>query len=240
MIQLKYLVTGTGRCGTVFFARLLTSLGIPCGHEVIFDYRGWDTAQLRLKGESPLQLSYVSIAKYDFGKWLPLPEWLPDLSVIQAESSYMAAPFLSRTNIPSVHVVRNPIRVVTSFCHHVKYFLKEKPTNGYEEFIYEILPELRSKLPQPDRACLYYILWNQMITRQEPTYFYRAEDLPEKLMQEWGLTGNPFKDSTVNTLRQPGSVRFSLDQIESQTIKDQFINLGKEYGYTMDSEYLLV
>ena len=34
--KLDFLVTGTGRCGTVYMAELLTSLGIPCGHESLF------------------------------------------------------------------------------------------------------------------------------------------------------------------------------------------------------------
>jgi hypothetical protein len=36
MIKLDYLVAGTGRCGTVYMARLLTSLGINCLHEGVF------------------------------------------------------------------------------------------------------------------------------------------------------------------------------------------------------------
>ena len=44
-MKLKYLVTGTGRSGTVYMARLLTSLGIPCSHEMIFDYRGFGDSE---------------------------------------------------------------------------------------------------------------------------------------------------------------------------------------------------
>ena len=61
-MNLKYLVTGTGRCGTVYMARILTSIGIPCGHETIFDYRGTRGARKRLFGEEQLRLSFVACA----------------------------------------------------------------------------------------------------------------------------------------------------------------------------------
>lgn len=35
-MNVKYVVTGTGRCGTGFMSKLLTSAGVPCGHEAIF------------------------------------------------------------------------------------------------------------------------------------------------------------------------------------------------------------
>lgn len=37
---MKVIVTGTGRCGTGFMARVLTEAGIPCGHERVFTHWG--------------------------------------------------------------------------------------------------------------------------------------------------------------------------------------------------------
>jgi len=34
--MIQFLVTGTGRCGTGYAAELLTSAGIPCGHEDVY------------------------------------------------------------------------------------------------------------------------------------------------------------------------------------------------------------
>lgn len=36
----QLLVTGTGRCGTGYTAKLLTAAGVPCGHEEVFTPQG--------------------------------------------------------------------------------------------------------------------------------------------------------------------------------------------------------
>jgi len=111
--RLKYLVTGTGRCGTVYMARLLTLAGIPCGHESIFDWKGITWAKRRLAGEVPLELSSISTIRLENGRWSPEPEWLTDVEAIEAESSYMAAPFLEESFLSEtkvIHLVRHPIK----------------------------------------------------------------------------------------------------------------------------------
>jgi hypothetical protein len=53
----RFVITGTGRCGTVFTARLLTNVGVPCGHEDVFTKKG--VRHLRhLEGDS----SYHAVA----------------------------------------------------------------------------------------------------------------------------------------------------------------------------------
>lgn len=34
--MLKFIVAGTGRCGTAYIAQVLTRIGIPCGHEWVY------------------------------------------------------------------------------------------------------------------------------------------------------------------------------------------------------------
>ncbi|MFW5847918.1 MAG: hypothetical protein ACOCVF_03280 [bacterium] len=36
----RFVITGTGRCGTGYISKLLTEYGINCGHEAIFSYNG--------------------------------------------------------------------------------------------------------------------------------------------------------------------------------------------------------
>ena len=38
--MLEYIATGTGRCGTRYVSRVLSEVGIPCGHESIFQPKG--------------------------------------------------------------------------------------------------------------------------------------------------------------------------------------------------------
>ena len=238
---MKYLVTGTGRCGTVFVARFLTSVGIPCGHESIFDWRGYRWAEKRLAGEEPLELSLVSKAKYDGKEWKDIDGWI-NLNEMQAESSYMSAPFLNEEllqGVPVIHVVRNPIKVVNSFCNYIDYFKDGKGTNSYEQLIYRYLPELKKDMPQYDRACLYYIRWNQMIEKHK-AFFHKIEDGPEPLLYFLGLSGDPFDDRNINTLRKPCNKRFTLDQIESEEIRDEFMEMGIQYGYNMSLNMIVI
>jgi hypothetical protein len=97
-MSIKYIVTGTGRCGTMFFAKYLTSAGINCGHELIFTNSGVEAANKNLLINNN----------------------------VQADSSYMAAPYLSHSllkNAKIVHLVRDPIKVLNSFVSGYVYFL---------------------------------------------------------------------------------------------------------------------
>lgn len=242
-MDVKYLVTGTGRSGTVFMARLLTSVGLPCGHEMIFSHDGIDGAVARLRGDKPLELSWASRASYVNNCWVEHNNWLPDPKAVVAESSYMAAPFLSHQCLDSakvVHVVRDPVRVVNSFCNYIDFFKSHSPSNDYEHFIYARLPELGSKMPQYDRAALYWVRWNQMVERSSPAYFHRVEDGPAGVLGFLGKAGPCFSDASINTFRKSVNERFTPNKVESSVVRDEFVALGKKYGYTMRSDYLVL
>lgn len=242
-MRLSYLVTGTGRSGTVFMARLLTSVGIPCSHEMIFDHRGLECAENRLKGQQYMQLSWASRAKYENGKWTELDQWLPDCKEIQAEASYMAAPYLSSPVLKDarvIHVVRDPVKVVNSFCNYIDFFKQETPSNDYEHFVYSHVPELKERLPQYDRAALFWIRWNRMIEKSEPQLLHRIEDGASRVLTFLGKSGPCFSDDQINSFKKPVSETFSIDKIKSKLIMDEFVSLGRSYGYPMLSQYLLV
>ncbi len=235
MLKLKYLITGTGRCGTVFMARFLTSLGLPCGHESFFDWRGVDCAVKRLKGDLSPELSHASKMSLKDGKWVPESEWI-DLQTIVAESSYMAVPFLNHeclTDVPIIHVVRDPIKVVNSFCNHIDYFRSEEPNNSYEKFIYSYLPELKLKMSYFDRTALFVTQWNSIIEKHKVAFFYRVEDPVDKLMQFIDKSGETYSNSTINTYKKWVAEPFYLHKIESKEIRQNFIDMGRRYGYRM-------
>lgn len=222
-------------------ARFLTSVGIPCGHESIFDWRGYKWAEKRLAEEEPLDISFVSKAKYDGKEWRDIDQWI-NLDNIQAESSYMSAPFLGEEileGVPVIHVVRNPIKVVNSFCNYIDYFKKGEGTNSYEQLIYRHIPELKEEMPQYDRACLYYVRWNQMIERHD-AFFYKIEDGPQLLLDFLGTSGDHFDDRNVNTLRKPCNKRFAANQIENKEIQDEFMEMGTRYGYNMSLKMMII
>lgn len=239
------MVVGTGRSGTVFMARLLTSIGIPCSHEMVFDYCGLNDAIRRLRGESHLELSWTSRSIYLQDRAVEIDPWLPDLNSIQAEASFMAVPFLGcevLSDSKIIHVVRDPIKVVNSFCNYIDYFRLSEPTNAYENFIYSHIPELKKDMSRYDRAALYWIRWNQMIEKHNVDLFHRIEDDPFTVLQFVEKSGPYFQDKTINTYKARATTkdRFGIDRIKDRGIFLEFVEMGKRYGYPMRSEYLMI
>jgi hypothetical protein len=241
-MKLKYIVVGTGRCGTVFMARYLTSLGIPCGHESVFDWHGLSKAQKIFDNDYLPHLSYVSTMSFEKGKWIPEPNWLDDVSKIEAESSYMSAPFLLHPileNVSIIHVVRDPAKVVHSFCHHIDYFKSDSPNNPYEGFIYKHLPELSKKMSHYDRASLFYVVWNELIEKSNASFFYRIEDDPQTIADFLQKDSKEaFSNKKTNSISRWSDQTFQTYLIESSEIRQRFIDLGRRYGYRMNAVFI--
>lgn len=232
MRQLKYLITGTGRCGTVYMARFLTSLGIHCGHESIFDWRGYRWAEMKLKGGEPLECSTASTMSLIDGKWVPELLWI-DVSKIMAESSYMAVPFLGDPiikDVPVIHVVRNPIRVINSFCNYIGYFQSGNGSNSYEQFIYRHLPELQKSMPPYDRAALFYILWNELIEGKS-SFFHRIEDDTDLLLGFLNKNSGEYNNTRINSQAKSGK-RFVWEDIQSIEIGQRLLRKCRQYNYS--------
>lgn len=240
MIDLKYIITGTGRCGTVFLARLLTSVGIPCGHEAIFDHNGIESAKNKLTGQFPLNTSHASSMEYNTFKdeWTSIPKWINDLSKIVADSSYMATPYLDQFDAKIIHVTRNPIKVINSFTNHLDYFSDKSPTNHWESFIYKTIPELTKDMPQYDRGALFYVLWNELIEKKYDLRF-KIEDDPNIILKFLNVSG-PHFNNKVNSIIKKNRNRFILDKIQSKEITNMLQNKAKNYGYNISSEYLMI
>lgn len=206
--QLKYLVVGTGRCGTVFMARLLSSIGIPCTHEGIFYRDGLVPALARMKGELPIEISDIAkmASQDDEGNGV---KWFQDEDgVIEAESSYMAAPFLdhpSLENTAIIHVVREPMAVINSFVEGFQYFrpesFNEEYVRNYHRFIYGHLPVLKEKMDTVSRAALYYVEWNEMIERlaKGRRYYLHLLNRPlDRLFKFVGVQPTNFYNNVTN------------------------------------------
>lgn len=230
-VDLKYIVTGTGRCGTLFMANLLTSMGFPCSHEAIFTPKGFYWAKEVIDGLRPLENSEIS-------KGDNLSE---GATKIVAESSYMAAPFLKKIDKEVIHVVRNPFKVIASLTgNFFKLFTKEYPVSfesdplhfQYEDFIYKNMPEIANEETQLDRGCLYYIRWNEMIENSgKTTIFHRIEDGNEKIKKFFGFKGAHYDNSKCNST-ESFSTNWTISQIKNQKIKHQMIDIIKRYKYS--------
>jgi hypothetical protein len=53
--MLKFVVVGTGRCGTAYMAQLLSRMGVPCGHEWVYSDHPRRYPELEILGDSSAQ-----------------------------------------------------------------------------------------------------------------------------------------------------------------------------------------
>src|SRR6266536_2441135 len=83
---IDFVITGTPRSGTSYIARILSYLGIECGHELVFNPWNFRYQEMRSNGK------------------------------LWGESSWMAVPFLENipSTTKVFHIVRNPIKTINS------------------------------------------------------------------------------------------------------------------------------
>lgn len=236
-MKLKYLVTGTGRCGTVYMARFLTNLGISCGHEAIFDWAGLQQAEARLNGKIKIETSLCSrhdhLAGHDIEKWF-------DPANLIAEASYMAAPYTENAildGIKVIHLLRNPIQVLSSWVLDVHFFHKNnKNLEEYREFIYYHVPQIAQEKTEIEMACRYLIEWNKKIENSSrEKIVVRVEDFPfvgliNFLGDDVKDTENLFSNVKINSWRRRNR-DLEVREIQSGNTKDEFIHMIEKYGY---------
>lgn len=230
MVDLKVVVTGTGRCGTVFMANVLTSIGWPCGHEAIFGPDGIEVAREIIQGDRPHENSEISRNG----------EILSEEMSLVGDSSYMAAPFLREIDSVVIHLVRNPIPVVASLIGGLfRNFQSTEPTDfedmpdhiKYESFIYKHTPELRREMPQLDRACLFYLRWNEMIERSGKVDIrHRVEDPIQRVLKLFAHEGECYSHTACNSFAE-SSRKWSTAQVEDREIRSGIRDIMKRYGY---------
>ncbi len=243
-IKLRYLVTGTGRSGTVSLACALTRAGISCSHERFF--RGGSAEEAAgLLAEGGGGNSYCS-------SHCGLPE---AGETVLAESSYMAAPYLAAPMLADttiIHAVRSPWRVIPSFLNGIQFF-RDEPIHDHERFIYGVLPELRHIDSPMDRAAYYYIHWNLMIewlcARRPPAQYFlhRVEDGPDGLLRHLGTATSepqPSARGELNSIKDwqphmkpPPAKPIPIEEILRSKYLPELSKLAERYGYDSLPDY---
>lgn len=222
-MKLQYIVTGTGRCGSLNFARNLTKAGIHCGHESIFNLQELEGAKKRLKGELIIEASKISTTLK--GK----PLWFDPLQ-LKADSSYMAAPFLDDEILKEtkiIHLIRHPLSVISSFVKNLGYFGQEYES-PWEKFMYKYLPSIKNFNDPLDRACEYYIKWNKMIAKFN-TIVHKIEDDPNELFEKLQLRKIEHLTDERNTFNSRDK-DFCLDDL-SPEFRKKIKNFMAHHGY---------
>jgi len=224
---LKYVVVGTGRCGTVYMARLLTSLGIMCGHESVFS---WDSRQSMAAGTS-----YAS--SHDF-EGNSTENWF-DPRTRQAESSWMAVPYLRHpflVNANVIHLIREPMKVISSLVCNNKLFLdftiQDNITN-YRNYLVQHLPQITEIPGDVNRAAYFYLRWNEWISYSRPlAVVQRIEDQPGAMIEYLGVQRptHLYDDKTANRwLVRDKDLEF--EAITDKSLRTEIIEFTKKHGY---------
>ena len=208
----QIIVTGTGRCGTGFIAKLLTSAGVKCTHEGIFSLGGLDHGLGRLR-ERQIH-----------------PEW-----ELQAESSWLASPFLAEIRaepypVTIVHLVRHPKKMLDSW---LRWALYARGHYGpHHRWIEWVLPEMaRWDGPVAKVACRYLRL-NQAI---EPyaDVFHRIEDDPPILLDELKIDYQGkelFGNAQYNAHPGYGPSDVRLTDVP-EPLRSELVVMSAQYGY---------
>jgi len=236
MKKLKYILTGTGRCGTVYYARLLDSLGVRCSHEGVFAPDNLDGVLDRLNGRTAIITSSRS-REYD-------AYWSTD--DIVAESSYMAAPFLNRPEFKDtkvIHLLRHPIKVISSYFYDLQYYKYPRGTpHAYMDYVYQFIPELEDDtLDNILRITRFYLEWNKMIVKnckdkiEKGDYLlHKVEEGCEPVLKWLGLkpTSNMFQDEKANTMKHRIDL-FSISHFQPHPLRDELVAFADKHGYDL-------
>jgi hypothetical protein len=170
-------------------------------------------------------------------------DWLKDGQLLEAEASYLAAPYLddeTLRNCRIIHLVRDPLKVIGSFVFDLKYFQPPESSSAWNRFIYQHLPHL-PKLNSPvEQAASYYVEWNRMIEGAcsrscNPFLFHRIEDGVENLLTFVEATSrdNVFTNQNENSKKGETSSPLALSGIPEGNVKERLIEVGRQYGYSL-------
>jgi len=232
-VKLYSIITGTGRCGTSYAAKLLTEAGMQCTHERVWGFHDADWEN----PEEPAESSWVA-APFLNG---PLAKDARVIHLVRHPKHVIES--LVRTNFFDENTGR-----------------RDWP---YTQFVYDRMPDLLNMESQIDRAAAFYVRWNRMIedsrpdaTRvpveaaepvweQLPNPDWRIDELGMEQGKRYLLTGDPGALLKEYGLEAPEDIRVSnrenrhggvwrkvpLNQIPDVEIRSDVVEMCKEYGY---------
>lgn len=204
--------TGTGRCGTGYFAQVLHSVGIQCSHEGVF---GADTLE-----ETVQKLAVRTDPANHWWGW-------------EAESSWLAPPFLDRPELEGVtvvHLVREPKKVIDS---QMRIRAFTEGDNHWRRWQLQWLPELEDR-PEVEQAALFYVRWNRMIEAHKPPLRYRVDK--DSILELLDLLGVDWRDKEVyrnkryNSRAGWGPSDVDLDGLP-EPLRGELREMSEGYGY---------
>jgi len=138
----------------------------------------------------------------------------------KAESSWVAAPYVADTKAKVIHIVRNPLEVISTL-RKVKFF--ERESHAHTSFVLNELPQLR-KLKPIDRYERFWIDWNALI-KPHADFTVRVEE-GEKIFEKLKIKPQKiYQNKKCNTN--------GIRQIWDRKLSTEFIRTANYYGYTI-------
>jgi hypothetical protein len=179
---MKFIVVGTGRCGTGYVSKVLSKAGLPCGHETVYTIKGKVAPKRPLMGDS----SWLAVPKL-----LDLPyESTKIVHIVRDPLKVFRSWLFDQNNVISLE----PTSI----------------NSPYNKYIRTTYPDIDRQETQVDKAAIYYIQCNQNIVsytkeRRLETKLLRVEDNPSDII-EWlgGKTQVNFKKWTNYNSRNSG------------------------------------
>lgn len=208
-MPIDLIVTGTGRCGTNYIANVLTSAGILCGKESIFN------KTLRFKPELKADSSWYAAAyldRYTSGN-------LPTLVHLIRHP---------------LDVIRGWL---FDFESYFSAYGSGKERPG-DTFILDGAPKIREAECCTDRCILFYCEWNKKIESYKdvfPYILHRVEDDVESLLEKLGIEYTPeklFSDKKCNTRQKCLLTRREILALLSNSKHyHELVMMMTDYGY---------
>jgi hypothetical protein len=201
-MSIQFVVVGTGRCGTGFVSKCLSSVGIPCGHEEVFQPH--DNIEQRLSS-SKLRAE---------SSWLAAP--------------HLTNRLLRDTKI--IHVVREPLKTISSLVSAL-FPVQSHPYTDYAVLHVPELRELRSPVEKAACFYVRWNLMIEKLKGNKPYFFTRVEDIlsPGFLHFLCVPTGSSLFSDTKRGTRTSA---FPSDlRCLPPTIKRSLDEMSSRYGY---------
>lgn len=153
---MKVIITGTGASGTSYIAKVLCDAGLKCGHEAVYTAHHGSHS---LKGP----------------KW---KHW-------EADSSWMAAPFLAAHEGPRFLQVRDPIKTIHSLLRLRAFDLTHWSIviGPYRAVKKRYARDVWKEATEIDRCAAYWCHWNEMALPYVERW-WRVEDVDAELLAD--------------------------------------------------------
>lgn len=207
---MKYLITGTGRCGTGYIAQALNSTEVTkCTHEQVFNAQG-------------IEFARECITAHRNNLWWG---W-------EGESSWYAAFYLDDPVLDGmtiVHLVRHPKEVIDSQLSMGNW---THPAYNGAKTLLPYLPSLATCQTPLEMSVHWYSEVNRLI-EPHADIFHRVEDDVRLLLDRLGIdhVGKTlFDDKKYNTRRTyPSDVNLDADLTEP--LRSEILEMAQRYGY---------